>query len=428
MDDLKRTVEAILFAAARKLELDEIAKLCRRSADEVRAVLVEWKSELDSSNGPTMLVEDGTGWKLTVREKYIPVIKKVVSKTELPKGHLETLAVVAYKAPVLQSKVIKIRTNKAYDHLNQLEESGFITREKQGRTKLIKLTSKFFEYFDIDPSKLRNKFGNAVDLEKAIEAKEAEIESIEVEQRRQTEEQLEGPQIVLGDGKPLETYPVVEKLDEMLPTGVEVIEEKLDGLEVFDVPAESLPPDERPHPHKKHHKKKAKRHSHDVHHKEESESSESEKVERVSEEEMAEAPVEKEVYAEPLVESEVKPEVSTLESDKVEEEKPEKHHKEKKNKVKKEKAVSEEESEMLSEPEKKEEAKVPVEETPEVHLSPEEKIKREAAEKTKKLKPRGFESGKGLYPKGVPPEMEAKIEEKIKSLLSGEKPDEEKEE
>src|SRR5574342_733894 len=270
-EELKRMVEAILFAAARKLELEEIASLCKRSPEDVLAILTDLKTQLDSSESPTMLLQDGTAWKLTVREKYVGMIKKVVTKTELPKGILQTLAVVAYKVPVLQSKVIKVRTNKAYDHLAQLENSGFITREKQGRSKLIKLTPKFFEYFDIDPSKLKQKFSSAGDVEKAIEAKEKEIEQIEVDQRKQTEEQLGKAQIVLetdqGKSKPLEQYPVVEPVKELLPIGVEVFEDKVGELPVYDVPIESLPPEERPveeHPHKVHHKKKHKPHPHAV--------------------------------------------------------------------------------------------------------------------------------------------------------------------
>ncbi len=362
-EELKRLVEAVLFAAGRKLELAEIVKLCKRSEQDVLAVLTEWKPQLDAGSSPTMLVQDGTAWKLTVREKYVHIIKKVVTQTELPKGHLETLAVVAYKAPVLQSKVIKIRTNKAYDHLAQLEHSGLITREKSGRTKLIKLTPKFFEYFDLDPSRLKQKFGSAAEVEKAIETKEAEIEKLEVDQRKQTEERLGTPSIVLqldGQSKQLETYAVVEPVKDMLPTGVEVVEEKLGELPVYDVPPEAIPPEERPveHPHHKHHKKKPHRqHPHAVHHPAE------------LKHEKAELPEEK-------------PEVIELPK---------------------------------------------VEEKEEVSLTPEQKIAHEAAEKAEKLKPKKFEEGKGLYPEGVPPEMETKIEEKIRRMLSGE-PEEKKEE
>ncbi len=381
-EELKRMVEAILFAAARKLELAEIAKLCKRSEQDILAVLTELKSQLDTSNSPTILLQDGTAWKLTVREKYIGVIKKVVTTTELPKGHLETLAVVAYKAPVLQSKVIKIRTNKAYDHLAQLENSGFITREKSGRTKLIKLTPKFFEYFDIDPSKLKQKFTSAGDVEKSIEAKEKEIEQTEVDQRKQTEERLGTPEIVLkpdqGPPKKLETYPAVQPVEEMLPTGVQMFMEKLGGLEVYDVPVEAIPPEERPpaeeYPHKKHHKKPAKKHPHAVHHPHEA------PVHHVREH------VEKEAESVPEVPEAPKP---GPEAPKAEE--------------------------------------IPKKEKPEeIPLTPEQKIAQEAAEKTKKMKTKTFEEGKGLFPKGIPPEVEAKIEERIKKLLSGEP--EEKEE
>ena len=388
-DELKRTVEAILFAAARRLELEELAKLCKSSEQDVLTVLTEWKSYLDESKSPTMLVQDGTAWKLTVREKYVAVIKKVVTKTELPKGHMETLAVVAYKAPVFQSKVVKIRTNKAYEHLSQLENSGFITREKSGRTRLLKLTPKFFEYFDINPSKLKQKFGSATAVEKAIESKEKEIEDIEASVKKETEKRLETPKIVLqpdkGPPKQLESYPSVQPLEEMLPTGVQVFMEQVGDLEVFDVPGA------KPHPHSKHHKKKTKKkHEHDVHHKPKAEEPAEEKPEAPEVEETAKV----EEKVEEKKDSEEKP-------GEKEEKKPEK-----------EKLEEKEEPEVEEKPEKKEEL--------EKKLTPAQKVTREAAKQAEKLKPREFEEGKGLFPEGIPPEIEAKIEERIKKMLTGE--------
>ncbi len=420
-DELKRMIEAILFAAGRKLELSELAKLCRRAESEIVSVLEEWSSQLDASSSPTMLVQDGSGWKLTVREKYAQVIKKVVTKTELPKGHMETLAVVAYKAPVLQSKVVKIRTNKAYDHLFQLEDSGFITREKSGRSKLIKLTPKFFEYFDIDPSKLKQKFSSSGDVEKAIEAKEKEIEQVGVDQRKLTEERLGKPQIVLqsdsGKHEKLETYPSVQP-SELLPTGVEIFEEKVGDLPVYDVPLESIPAEERPpvepaHPHHRHHKKPHKAHPHAVHHPREH-------VEKPVEELAAaevEAPAPEAAEA-PAAEAsaEIAPEFPTeipVETPISESPVPVK--------VSKEKKVKRPEKEVLVEVPKVEEA------PEEVILTPAQQISKEGAEKAARMKGKSFESGRGLFPKGVPPEVEAKIEEKIRKLLSGE-PEEEKEE
>ena len=104
-ESLRKTIEAVLFAAARRLSLEELARLCKSTEAEINAILLEWKQELETSDRPTMLVQDGDTWKLTVREKFISVVRKVVTQTEVSKSVLETLAVVAYKAPVIQSKV-----------------------------------------------------------------------------------------------------------------------------------------------------------------------------------------------------------------------------------------------------------------------------------------------------------------------------------
>ncbi len=236
-NELKQVLEAILFSAARRVELSELAKLSKKTEQEILETLNAWKTESDANPGPLMLIQDGTAWKLTVREKYLTVVKKVVTKTELPKSLLQTLAVVAYKAPVLQSMVIKVRTNKAYDHLNQLEESVLITREKKGRTKLIKLTPKFYDYFDIDPTQLKKKFHSMGDVEKAIEAKEQEIEQTGKEQQEKAKHNLGAPQIKVHSE-------IVE-----LPNHLEIFMEKLGDLEVYDAP--------KPHRHKQEKKEKS---------------------------------------------------------------------------------------------------------------------------------------------------------------------------
>ena len=70
----------------------------------------------------------------------------------------KTLALIAYKNPVLQSEIIKMRGNGAYDHIKALKEQEFITSERQGRTRVLKLTSKFFDYFDLVENDIKLKF------------------------------------------------------------------------------------------------------------------------------------------------------------------------------------------------------------------------------------------------------------------------------
>ena len=101
----------------------------------------------------------------------------MLSDTELDKPTQETLALVAYRNPILQSEIIDMRGNTAYDHIKSLRGLEFITSEKKGRTRLLKLTPKFYDYFDVVDDQLKQKFDEADKKEEA--EKKEEIVSLE---------------------------------------------------------------------------------------------------------------------------------------------------------------------------------------------------------------------------------------------------------
>lgn len=132
------------------MELRELAKLCgTRHSVSVKNALVALQQEYDSRDTSLKIVEEGETWRFVVKDMYAPLVRNIVTETELSRSVMETLAVIAWKNPALQADVIHIRTNKAYDHLDMLEEAGYLTRTKHGRTRKITLTEKFFHYFDL---------------------------------------------------------------------------------------------------------------------------------------------------------------------------------------------------------------------------------------------------------------------------------------
>ena len=210
--ELKNKVEAILFSVGKGMDVDGMAKLCRTNSEDVRKRLLQLKEEYDAK-GSLMLVEEGNVWKISVREKHLSVIKKLVPETELSKTMIETLAVIAWKSPVLQSDIIKVRTNKAYDHLDQLEGMGFIAREKHGRTKKIKLTEKFYNYFDVkNEGDIKEKF-------KKFDLKETAKEKEKPQEAQQEAEMQEHDDY--AEVKKLEKEKAVEKelkkIEEIIP-------------------------------------------------------------------------------------------------------------------------------------------------------------------------------------------------------------------
>jgi len=241
MEDLKKRVEALLFSAGKRMNVDDLAGLCKAKLEDVKKTLFELKIEYERNDSSLMILEDGDFWKLTVREQFLQIVEKIVTETELSKTVLETLAVIAFKYPILQSDLIKIRTNKAYDHMAELEEAGYISRQKQGRTKLIKLTDKFFEYFDLPRDKLREQFKDFGSIAKAIEGKEHEIEEIKKDQRKKAEEMKKEDetmeQAAENADKPLETYESKKSEEEAKPK-ITVQKEKLGSLDVVEEPSE----------------------------------------------------------------------------------------------------------------------------------------------------------------------------------------------
>ena len=255
MSDLKKAsvkskAEAVLFSVGHKITVDEISKLCRSRKEDVLSALKELQAEHDAKQSSLMLVEEGESWKFTVRDHLISVVRKIVTETELTKSVMETLAVIAFKYPILQSDLIKLRTNKAYDHLAELEKAGYITRQKHSRTNLIKLTEKFFKYFDLTEEKLKEQFKDFNSIAMAIKEKEEEVDKIKEEQKKKAEDLKQEDEKIRKEidsldkseeefSIPLDTYkskPQENIIQAEVKKEESKIKEDVGGLEIVEVP------------------------------------------------------------------------------------------------------------------------------------------------------------------------------------------------
>ena len=257
MENLKHKIEAILFSAGKKVNIEEIAKLANTSTSMAQQALNELKKDYSERVSSLKLVDEGNAWKIIVKDEFTSIVKKIVTETELSKTIMETLAVIAFRYPIKQSDLIKIRTNKAYDHLKELEEMGYISRQKHGRTKLIKLTQRFFEYFDLPEEKVKEKFRDFESISKAIEEKESEIAAIKEEQLKKAKEEKQKDEKIKqeidlideqGHEVPLEVVDEIEEESKDEPeeetsepheqSAIEAEQNKETVLEVVDEPSE----------------------------------------------------------------------------------------------------------------------------------------------------------------------------------------------
>lgn len=155
---MKNRVEAILFTLGRFISVEEIARILNADKTQIQEALTQLDKEYSSRNSALSLQRQENKYKLNIRKEYGHLTNKLLANKEFDSPTTKTLAVIAYKNPAVQSEIIKVRGNKAYEHIKSLTESNLVTSEKQGRTRLLKLTQHFYDYFDVSENDFKQKF------------------------------------------------------------------------------------------------------------------------------------------------------------------------------------------------------------------------------------------------------------------------------
>ncbi len=155
---MKDKVEAVLFTTGRLMSVEELSRILNHPKEVIQKALDELEKEYSSRESALSLQKQEDKYKLNVKKEYGSLTNRLLSSREFDSPTTKTLAVIAYKNPVTQSEIIKVRGNKAYEHIKSLVESNLVTSEKQGRTRLLKLTQHFYDYFDIAEKELKQKF------------------------------------------------------------------------------------------------------------------------------------------------------------------------------------------------------------------------------------------------------------------------------
>ncbi|HLD73109.1 MAG TPA: SMC-Scp complex subunit ScpB [Candidatus Nanoarchaeia archaeon] len=185
----KKKVEAVLFTVGKEITTERLASLSSLEIKEVENIMAELVSEYAQRDQALKIEARDKAWKLTVKDEFIPLVSGIVTSTEMEKPLMDTLAVIAWKYPIVQSDIIKLRGSGAYEHMRELTERGFIVKEKEGRTFKVKLTPKFFEYFDLPSAEAKEAFLKLVPQEilnqgQAVEREADMVERlIELEQK-----------------------------------------------------------------------------------------------------------------------------------------------------------------------------------------------------------------------------------------------------
>ncbi len=157
MEELRRIIEALLFAAPEPLTMSRIKAIVPGTeADDIAESMDELRKEYEESGRAFQIAEVANGWQLTSRPDYAIWVDKLFEsrgKARLSRPALETLAVVAYKQPVVRSSIESIRGVNVDGVLRTLMERDLVRivgrADGPGRPLLFGTTKEFLLRFGI---------------------------------------------------------------------------------------------------------------------------------------------------------------------------------------------------------------------------------------------------------------------------------------
>jgi len=145
------TLEAVFFVSGRFLTMQELISLTDLNPIIIRELIEKLQEKYTKTESALEIVEKNGLWKMDVKAEYTYIINKLATgSSEFSKAEQETLAIIAYKQPIKQSVIIKIRGNKAYDHIKKFNDLSLIRRKKIGHTHELSLSDDFFDYFNVN--------------------------------------------------------------------------------------------------------------------------------------------------------------------------------------------------------------------------------------------------------------------------------------
>jgi len=142
----RKTVEAALFLSSGPLSITDLLTIVECNASELDDEIRALKEKYGDDSG-IKLIEANQSYQLIVHPDVIPRVKQLSPYRDLSAGLVKALSVIAFKGPLKQSVLVNTLGNRAYEYTGELEKRGLITAKKEGRTRILKVTRLFVDYF-----------------------------------------------------------------------------------------------------------------------------------------------------------------------------------------------------------------------------------------------------------------------------------------
>jgi segregation and condensation protein B len=154
-DEIKASIEAILFVSGERVTARELMDLLEITEPELKELIHEMTLDYEQSGRGIKLLAVDDAYILGTKPEYAPLLNRIFKKASrrLSPAALEVLAIIAYKQPVTRPEIEQIRGVKTERVLATLLEKGIIKEAGKkavlGKPILYETTHEFLKIFGL---------------------------------------------------------------------------------------------------------------------------------------------------------------------------------------------------------------------------------------------------------------------------------------
>ena len=153
-------VEAVLFASDESLTAERLAKIVEIPVKQIRQHIQNLNENYKTNSNAFRIEQIAGGYQMLTLSPYNHWLRKLLhvrSDSKLSPASLETLAIIAYKQPVIRADIEAIRGVAVGELVRSLMDKGLVKivgrAEVLGRPMLYGTTKKFLEVFGLNTLK-----------------------------------------------------------------------------------------------------------------------------------------------------------------------------------------------------------------------------------------------------------------------------------
>ena len=156
-ESIKGLMEAVLFLSNEPVPLSFFVSNFSMDPTQAKIILDSLVDEYGDRDGGIILQEIARGYQFVTNGRYAEQLRRVigVKKREgLSKGMMETLAIVAYKQPIVLAEIDELRGVSSRAMVVKLMERSLVKpvgrKELPGRPLAYGTTNEFLKYFGLN--------------------------------------------------------------------------------------------------------------------------------------------------------------------------------------------------------------------------------------------------------------------------------------